>query len=122
MTSRASYELVSKAAVMGVPILACVSAPTSVAIEEAERAGLVARVIADDALLDETMEAARTIAGFGQNAVLLAREAVDRAFETPLAEGLLFERRAFHSLFATDDQKEGMAAFMEKRSPDFTGK
>jgi enoyl-CoA hydratase len=53
---------------------------------------------------------------------LLAREAVDRAFETPLAEGLLFERRAFHSLFATDDQKEGMAAFMEKRSPDFTGK
>ena len=90
--------------------------------QEAERAGLVARVIADDALLDETMEAARTIAGFGQNAVLLAREAVDRAFETPLAEGLLFERRAFHSLFATDDQKEGMAAFMEKRSPDFTGK
>jgi enoyl-CoA hydratase len=68
------------------------------------------------------MEAARTIAGFGRNAVLLAREAVDRAFETPLAEGLLFERRAFHSLFATDDQKEGMAAFMEKRSPDFTGK
>jgi enoyl-CoA hydratase len=90
--------------------------------QEAERAGLVARVIADDALLDETMEAARTIAGFGRNAVLLAREAVDRAFETPLAEGLLFERRAFHSLFATDDQKEGMAAFMEKRSPDFTGK
>ena len=90
--------------------------------QEAERAGLVARVIADDALLEETMEAARTIAGFGQNAVLLAREAVDRALETPLAEGLLFERRAFHSLFATDDQKEGMAAFMEKRSPDFTGK
>ena len=89
---------------------------------EAERSGLVARVIADDRLVDETLDAARTIAGFGCNAVLLAREAVDRSFDTPLSEGLLFERRAFHSLFATDDQKEGMAAFMEKRSPDFTGK
>lgn len=89
---------------------------------EAERSGLVARVIADDRLVDETLDAARTIAGFGRNAVLLAREAVDRSFDTPLSEGLLFERRAFHSLFATDDQKEGMAAFMEKRSPDFTGK
>ena len=88
---------------------------------EAERAGLVARVIADDALVDETMVAARTIAGFGRNAVLLAREAVNRSFDTPLAEGLLFERRAFHSLFATDDQKEGMAAFMEKRPARFTG-
>ena len=88
---------------------------------EAERAGLVARVIADDALVDETMVAARTIAGFGRNAVLLAREAVNRSFDTPLAEGLLFERRAFHSLFATDDQKEGMAAFMEKRPAKFTG-
>ena len=88
---------------------------------EAERAGLVARVIADDALVDETMVAARTIAGFGRNAVLLAREAVNRSFETPLAEGLLFERRAFHSLFATDDQKEGMEAFMEKRPAKFTG-
>ena len=89
---------------------------------EAERSGLVARVIADDRLVDETLDAARTMAGFGRNAVLLAREAVDRSFDTPLSEGLLFERRAFHSLFATDDQKEGMAAFMEKRSPDFTGK
>ena len=89
---------------------------------EAERSGLVARVIADDRLVDETLDAARTIAGFGRNAVLLAREAVDRSFDTPLSEGLLFERRAFHSLFATDDQKEGMAAFMEKRPPDFTGK
>ena len=88
---------------------------------EAERAGLVARVIADDALVDEAMVAARTIAGFGRNAVLLAREAVNRSFDTPLAEGLLFERRAFHSLFATDDQKEGMAAFMEKRPAKFTG-
>ena len=88
---------------------------------EAERAGLVARVIADDALVDETMVAARTIAGFGRNAVLLAREAVNRSFDTPLAEGLLFERRAFHSLFATDDQKEGMAAFMEKRPAKFKG-
>ena len=88
---------------------------------EAERAGLVARVIADDAIVDETMVAARTIAGFGRNAVLLAREAVNRSFDTPLAEGLLFERRAFHSLFATDDQKEGMAACMEKRSAKFTG-
>ena len=88
---------------------------------EAERAGLVARVIADDALVDETMMAARTIAGFGRNAVLLAREAVNRSFDTPLAEGLLFERRAFHSLFATDDQKEGMEAFMEKRPAKFTG-
>ena len=89
---------------------------------EAERSGLVARVIADDRLVDETLDAARTMAGFGRNAVLLAREAVDRSFDTPLSEGLLFERRAFHSLFATDDQKEGMAAFMEKRPPDFTGK
>ena len=88
---------------------------------EAERAGLVARVIADDVLVDETVAAARTIAGFGRNAVLLAREAVNRSFDTPLAEGLLFERRAFHSLFATDDQKEGMAAFMEKRPAKFTG-
>ena len=82
---------------------------------EAERAGLVARIIEDDRLVAETMKAATTIAGFGWNAVMLAREAVDQAFETPLRDGLLFERRAFHSLFATDDQKEGMAAFMEKR-------
>lgn len=86
---------------------------------EAERAGLVSRVVPSGTLLDEALKVGTTIASFSLPAVLMAKEAVNRACELPLAEGILFERRLFHSLFATDDQKEGMAAFVEKRSPRF---
>ena len=86
---------------------------------EAERAGLVARVIAADKLLEETMAAAATIAGFSLPIVMMIKESVNRAFESGLHEGLLFERRTFHSAFALTDQKEGMAAFVEKRKPAF---
>ena len=86
---------------------------------EAERAGLVSRVVAADKLLDEALMAARTIAEFSLPSVMAAKEAVNRAYEAPLTEGMLFERRLFHSLFATDDQKEGMNAFVEKRKPGF---
>jgi len=89
--------------------------------QEAERAGLVARIFSPETLLEETLKQAEIIAGFSKASVMMAREAVDRALETSLAEGLLFERRAFHSLFSTNDQKEGMAAFSEKRPPEFTG-
>jgi len=68
--------------------------------------------------MDEAMKVAETIAGMSLPSVLAAKEAVNRAFETPLAEGVLFERRVFHSLFATEDQKEGMRAFVEKRKPE----
>ncbi len=88
---------------------------------EALASGLVARVVPDESLMDETMSAARMIAGHGRAAVLAAREAVNRAFEVPLQEGLRFERRMFYALFATADQKEGMAAFVQKRKPRFTG-
>jgi enoyl-CoA hydratase len=87
--------------------------------KEAEAAGLVARVIPAAQLLDETLSAAKTIAGFSQPSLMLCKEAIHRGFETSLAEGVRFERRAFHSLFATHDQKEGMAAFIEKRAPNF---
>jgi enoyl-CoA hydratase len=86
---------------------------------EAESAGLVSRVVAADKVVDEAIAAGNTIASFSLPAVLMAKEAVNRAFEVPLSEGLLFERRLFHSLFATEDQKEGMAAFVEKRAPRF---
>jgi len=86
---------------------------------EAERAGLVARVVPADRLMDEAIAAAETIASFSKPSTLIAKEAVNRAFETTLAEGIRFERRVFYSLFATDDQKEGMKAFVEKRKPDF---
>ena len=86
---------------------------------EAERAGLVSRVVAADKLLDEALAVAAQIAEFSLPSVMMAKEAVNRAYETPLAEGMLFERRLFHSLFATEDQKEGMAAFVEKRKPKF---
>jgi enoyl-CoA hydratase len=86
---------------------------------EAERCGLVARVAAADKLMSETMEAARKIASMGRLAVIANKEAVNAAFETPLNEGLKLERRLFYALFATEDQKEGMAAFTEKRSPKF---
>ena len=86
---------------------------------EAESAGLVARVVEPERLLDEALEAAAKIASFSLPAVMMAKEAVNRAFEQTLGEGLRFERRLFHSLFATEDQKEGMAAFVEKRKPAF---
>jgi enoyl-CoA hydratase len=87
--------------------------------EEAERAGLVARVIPAASLLEETMAAAETIAGFSLPVVMMVKESVNRAYESSLNEGLLFERRVFHASFALADQKEGMAAFVEKRAPDF---
>lgn len=86
---------------------------------EAERAGLVARVVPAEALLDEALAAAQAIASYSLPAVMMAKEAINRAYEAPLSEGLLFERRLFHSLFATADQKEGMAAFVEKRPAQF---
>lgn len=86
---------------------------------EAERAGLVSRVVPADKLLDEALAAATTIAEFSLPTVMMIKEAVNRAYETTLAEGLHFERRLFHSTFATDDQKEGMAAFLDKRKPNF---
>jgi enoyl-CoA hydratase len=86
---------------------------------EAERAGLVARIVPAADLLDEALKAASAIAALSRPAVLMAKEAVRRAEEGSLAEGLLFERRLFHALFATEDQKEGMAAFVEKRKPAF---
>lgn len=88
---------------------------------EAERSGLVSRVVAPpERLIDEALAAAEKIASLSRPSVLMAKEAVNRAFETTLEEGLRFERRLFHSLFATEDQKEGMAAFVEKRKPAFT--
>ncbi|WP_322047064.1 enoyl-CoA hydratase [Paraburkholderia sp. J67] len=89
---------------------------------EAERAGLVSRVIPAAGLLDEAIAAATTISEYSLPAVMMAKEAVNRAYETTLAEGVHFERRMFHSLFATEDQKEGMAAFVEKRKPAFKNK
>lgn len=86
---------------------------------EAERCGLVSRVVPAGDLLIEAAKVAETVANMSLPAVLAAKEAVNRAFETPLAEGVRFERRIFQSLFATQDQKEGMAAFVEKRRPDF---
>jgi enoyl-CoA hydratase len=87
--------------------------------QEAERAGLVSRVVPADKLLDEALAAANAICEYSLPAVMMAKEAVNRAYESPLTEGLLFERRMFHALFATEDQKEGMRAFLEKRKPDF---
>jgi enoyl-CoA hydratase len=87
--------------------------------QEAERAGLVARVVPAERLLEEALSAAATIASFSLASVVMAKEAVNRAYESPLSEGMLFERRLFHALFATEDQKEGMAAFLEKRPPRF---
>lgn len=86
---------------------------------EAEASGLVARVVPADRLLEEAKAAARQIAGYSLPALLLCKEALNRAFESSLAEGVLFERRNFHALFATHDQKEGMGAFAEKRPAHF---
>jgi len=86
---------------------------------EAERCGLVSRIVPDVELLNETMKVAEKIAGFSLPSLMTAKEAINRAFETTLSEGVRFERRVFQSLFATHDQKEGMAAFVAKRRPDF---
>ena len=87
---------------------------------EAERSGLVSRVVPLDKLMEETLAAAITISGFSQITVMAAKESVNRAFEGTLADGVMFERRLFHGLFATQDQKEGMDAFLNKRPAQFT--
>ncbi|OGA05957.1 MAG: enoyl-CoA hydratase [Betaproteobacteria bacterium RIFCSPHIGHO2_12_FULL_69_13] len=87
--------------------------------QEAERAGLVSRVVPPDKLMDEALAVAQKIAGYSLPVVMMIKEAVNRAYETTLSEGVLFERRLFHSSFALEDQKEGMAAFLEKRKPTF---
>jgi enoyl-CoA hydratase len=87
--------------------------------QEAERAGLVSRIVAPDKVLDEALAVAGAICEYSMPAVMMAKEAVNRAFEGALADGVLYERRLFYSLFATDDQKEGMHAFIEKRKPAF---
>jgi enoyl-CoA hydratase len=89
---------------------------------EAERAGLVSRVVPTEKLLDEALSAAQQICEFSLPAVMMAKESINRAYESTLNEGVLFERRVFHSLFATEDQKEGMKAFVEKRKPNFLHK
>jgi len=86
---------------------------------EAERAGLVSRVVPADKLIDEALAAALVICSFSQLSTMAAKEAVNRAFESGLSDGILFERRLFHSLFATEDQKEGMDAFLNKRQAEF---
>jgi len=91
-------------------------------VTEAERAGLVARIVPLASLLEEALKTAETIAAMSLPSVLAAKEAINVAFETPLAEGVRFERRIFHSMFATADQKEGMAAFITKRPAKFENK
>ena len=87
--------------------------------EEAERAGLVARVVPAERLLDEALAVAAKIAALSRPAAMMVKESVNRAYETTLAEGVRFERRLFHAAFATEDQKEGMAAFLEKRAAEW---
>lgn len=89
---------------------------------EAERAGLVSRIVAADRLLEDAIETATVVAAMSLPAAMMAKESVNRAYESSLSEGVLFERRVFHSCFAMDDQKEGMAAFVEKRKPVFKHK
>ena len=86
---------------------------------EAERAGLVSRIVVADRLLDDAIETATVIAGMSLPAAMMAKESVNRAYESSLSEGVLFERRVFHACFGMEDQKEGMAAFVEKRKPAF---
>jgi enoyl-CoA hydratase len=88
--------------------------------EEAERAGLVARIVPAAELLEDALKTAATIAGMSKPIAMIAKETISRAFESSLREGIIFERRLFHSMFATADQKEGMAAFVEKRPANFT--
>ncbi len=87
--------------------------------EEAERSGLVSRIVPADKLVEEAVSTAAKIASFSLNAVMMTKETVNRAYETTLAEGVRFERRVFHSMFGTEDQQEGMTAFVEKREPRF---
>ncbi len=89
---------------------------------EAERCGLVSRIVAADQLIEEALKTADSMTKLSAPVVMMAKEAVNRAFETTLAEGIRFERRMFHATFATEDQKEGMAAFVDKRPPSFKGK
>ena len=86
---------------------------------EAERSGLVSRVVPAAELHDVVLAAAQTICEFSGPSVMMAKESVNRAYEAALSDGMMFERRLFHSLFATDDQKEGMDAFVAKRKPEF---
>ena len=90
--------------------------------EEAERSGLVSRILPLADLIEDAIKTAQKIAELSQPIVMMAKESVNRAYETTLSEGVRFERRLFHSAFATDDQKEGMAAFSDKRKPDFQNK
>ena len=108
---------VSKAKAMDM----CLTARMMDAVE-AERAGLVSRILPAEQLMDETLKAAQTIAGYSLPVAMMIKETVNRAFESSLNEGLLFERRVFHAVFALEDQKEGMAAFAEKRKPAFTNR
>jgi enoyl-CoA hydratase len=89
---------------------------------EAERSGLVSRVVPAAELISTALDTARKIAGLSPNAVMMTKEMVNAAYETPLSQGVKLERRLFHSLFAFEDQKEGMAAFVEKRPAKFTGR
>ena len=99
----------------------CLTARTMDA-QEAERCGVVSRIVPLDKLMDEALGVAEKIAGFSLPVVMMIKESINRAFETSLSEGVLFERRVFHSQFALADQKEGMAAFLEKRKPSFKNK
>jgi enoyl-CoA hydratase len=90
--------------------------------EEAERCGLVSRIVPKGELRAEAIRVAKQIAGFSRPIAMLTKESVNRAYEVSLSEGVRFERRVFHSVFATEDQKEGMAAFVEKRKPNFRNK
>ena len=96
----------------------CLTARTMDA-QEAERAGLVSRIVSLEKLLDEALAVAEKIAGYSLPVVMMIKESINRAYETSLAEGVMFERRVFQSQFALEDQKEGMAAFLEKRKPSF---
>ncbi|MGY6643598.1 MAG: enoyl-CoA hydratase [Salinarimonas sp.] len=87
--------------------------------QEAERAGLVSRIVPAADLLEDALKTARSIAGMSTPVAMMVKESVNRAYETTLAEGVRFERRVFHAVFATADQKEGMSAFVDKRKPDF---
>ena len=90
--------------------------------EEAERSGLVSRIVPLDQLMTEAMKAAQAIASMSLPIAMMTKESVHRSYETTLAEGIRFERRVFQAMFATQDQKEGMSAFIDKRTPDFKHK
>ena len=87
--------------------------------DEAERAGLVSRIVPAATLVDEALRVGETICEYSIPSVMMAKEAVNRAYESTLSDGVVFERRLFHSLFATEDQKLGMKAFVEKKKPEF---